>query len=46
MVSAAALSKDRVSVAARCLDLIGQYTPEQAAVEILGGCVRIVKTPQ
>jgi glycosyltransferase involved in cell wall biosynthesis len=46
MDAAAALSKDRVSVAARCLELIEQYTPEQAAVEILGGCVNIVKTPQ
>lgn len=46
MIAAARLSKDRISVAKQCIDLIEQYTPESAANEILGGCVRIIKTPQ
>jgi glycosyltransferase involved in cell wall biosynthesis len=46
MIAAAELSKDRASVAKQCIDLIEQYTPERAASEILGGCVRIIKTPQ
>jgi glycosyltransferase involved in cell wall biosynthesis len=46
MLSAARLSEDRASAAERCLQLIGQYTPERAADEILSGCVCMLKTPQ
>jgi len=46
MLAAAELSKDRLLVANQCIDLIKQYTPENAALEILRGCVRIAKTPQ
>jgi hypothetical protein len=35
-----------VSAAERCLQLIGQYTPERAADEFLSGCVCMLKTPQ
>jgi glycosyltransferase involved in cell wall biosynthesis len=44
MLSAARLSKDRISVAKQCIQLIGQYTPERAADEILSGCVRVLET--
>jgi glycosyltransferase involved in cell wall biosynthesis len=46
MIAAAELSSDRLSVAKRCMDLIGQYTPERAASEILNGCVCITEAPQ
>jgi glycosyltransferase involved in cell wall biosynthesis len=46
MIAATALSQDRLAVAKQCMDLIEQYTPERAAIEILNGCVRIIKTPQ
>lgn len=46
MIAAAELSGDRLSVAKRCMDLIGQYTPERAASEILNGCVCITEAPQ
>jgi glycosyltransferase involved in cell wall biosynthesis len=46
MIAVAGLSNDRSRVAAQCLDLIEQYTPDRAALEILRGCVRIIKTPQ
>ncbi len=44
MISAVRMSKDRFSVAKKCLDLIAQYTPEHAAAEILSGCVSILET--
>ncbi len=43
MISAVRMSKDRFSVAKKCLDLIAQYTPEHAAAEILSGCVSILE---
>lgn len=46
MLAVAAMSSDRAAVAMRCLDLIEQYTADRAALEILGGCVRIIKTPE
>ncbi|MGB6307483.1 MAG: glycosyltransferase [Steroidobacteraceae bacterium] len=46
LMGAVELSKNRPMVAAQCLDLIGQYTPERAASEILDGCVCITKPPQ
>jgi glycosyltransferase involved in cell wall biosynthesis len=46
MIAAAKLSSDRLSVAKRCMNLVGQYTPERAASEILKGCVCITEAPQ
>ena len=43
MLSAARLSKDRISVAKQCIQLIGQYTPERAADEILSGCACVLE---
>ena len=43
MLSAARLSTDRISVAKQCIQLIGQYTPERAADEILSGCVCLLQ---
>ena len=43
MIAVERMSADRFSVAKKCLDLIGQYTPERAASEILGGCVNILE---
>jgi glycosyltransferase involved in cell wall biosynthesis len=45
MLAVAAMASDREAVATRCLDLIGQYSADRAALEILGGCVQILKTP-
>jgi glycosyltransferase involved in cell wall biosynthesis len=45
MISAARMSTDRSAVAKKCLDLIAQYTPEQAAAQILDGCVQIMEVP-
>lgn len=42
MISVAAMSRDRATVASRCLDVIAQYTSERAALEILSGCVHIL----
>ena len=44
MISAAELSRDRAAVATRCLDVIGQYTADRAALEILSGFVHILKS--
>jgi glycosyltransferase involved in cell wall biosynthesis len=46
MLAVAGLVPDRAAVATRCLGLIEQYTVDNAALEILGGCVRIIKTPE
>jgi glycosyltransferase involved in cell wall biosynthesis len=46
MIAVTRLSKNRALVARQCLDLIGLYTPERAAAEILRGCVSILKTPE
>jgi glycosyltransferase involved in cell wall biosynthesis len=43
MIAAVDLSADRLKVATRCMEVIGQYTPERAALEILRGCARIIK---
>jgi glycosyltransferase involved in cell wall biosynthesis len=40
------MSVDRFAVARKCLDLIGQYTPERAASEILDGCASILAAPK
>jgi len=45
MIVTARMSIDRLSAAKRCLDLIAQYSPKEAAAEILRGCVRILETP-
>ncbi len=44
MFAVAAMASDRAAVSTRCLDLIEQYTADKAALEILGGCVRILNT--
>jgi glycosyltransferase involved in cell wall biosynthesis len=46
MVSIAEMVPERAAVAMRCLEVIEQYTTDNAALEILGGCVRIIKTPE
>jgi glycosyltransferase involved in cell wall biosynthesis len=46
MLAVAAMASDRSAVATRCLDLIEQYSADRAALEILGGCVQILKTPE
>jgi hypothetical protein len=46
MMSAAQLSKDRNAVARRCMDVIANFTPERAAMQILRGCVSILNAPQ
>jgi glycosyltransferase involved in cell wall biosynthesis len=46
MVSVAEMVPERAAVAMRCLEVIEQYTTDNAALEILGGCVRIIKTPE
>jgi glycosyltransferase involved in cell wall biosynthesis len=46
MIAAWRLSKDRISVAKQCLQLIEQFTPERAASEIISGCVCLLETPQ
>lgn len=45
MISAARLSKERLAAAEQCLGVIGQYTPERAASEILSGCVCVLNEP-
>lgn len=42
MLKVIALNDDRFATAKRCIDVISQYTPEQAAYEILRGCRQIV----
>jgi len=42
MLNAQLLSKDRAAVALRCLDVIAKFTPENAAAQILRGCVSIL----
>jgi glycosyltransferase involved in cell wall biosynthesis len=39
------LNRDRLNTAQRCLEVISQYTPERAALEILNGCKQILKDP-
>jgi glycosyltransferase involved in cell wall biosynthesis len=45
MLQVIGLSKHRLSTAKRCLEVISQYTPERAALEILKGCDQILKDP-
>lgn len=45
MIATAVLANDRGAVAIRCLDLIGKYTADQAALEILSGCIKILSAP-
>jgi glycosyltransferase involved in cell wall biosynthesis len=45
MLNAQLLSKDRAAVALRCLDVIAKFTPEQAAAQILRGCVSMLHGP-
>ena len=42
MLQTAEMSKDRVAVAKRCLDVISGFTPERAATQILDGCTRMI----
>jgi glycosyltransferase involved in cell wall biosynthesis len=42
MLAAIALTADRAAVAKRCLAVIGEFTPNRAASQILDGCARIV----
>jgi glycosyltransferase involved in cell wall biosynthesis len=37
-------SNERAEAAARCLEIISNYTPERAATQILDGCLRMVGT--
>jgi len=46
MSKAQLLSQDRAAVALRCLDVIAKFTPENAAAQILRGCVSILDAPQ
>ncbi len=46
MSNAQLLSKDRAAVAQRCLDVIAKFTPENAAAQILRGCVSILDAAQ
>jgi glycosyltransferase involved in cell wall biosynthesis len=46
MLNAQLLSKDRAAVASRCLEVIEEFTPQRAAVQILRGCVSILGNPQ
>jgi glycosyltransferase involved in cell wall biosynthesis len=45
MIAVARMSKNRLLVVEQCLRVIGQYTPERAASEILSGCVSVLNTP-
>ena len=45
MLKAIALNNNRLETAKRCLELISQYTPERAALEILKGCDQILRDP-
>ncbi|HEY2782771.1 MAG TPA: glycosyltransferase family 4 protein [Steroidobacteraceae bacterium] len=42
MVRITRFSNERPKAAARCLDVISNYTPERAATQILDGCLRMV----
>jgi glycosyltransferase involved in cell wall biosynthesis len=44
MLRAIAFNNDRLNTAQRCLEVISQYTPERAALEILKGCSQILKS--
>jgi glycosyltransferase involved in cell wall biosynthesis len=44
MLRAINLNDNRLSTARRCLELISQYTPERAALEILKGCQQILNS--
>ena len=46
MLNAQRLSNDRAAVALRCLDVIAKFTPQQAAAQILRGCVSILDEAQ
>ena len=46
MLNAQRLSNDRTAVALRCLDVIAKFTPQQAAAQILRGCVSILDEAQ
>lgn len=42
MLRVVSLNNDRFGTATRCMEVISQYTPERAAVEILKGCNQIL----
>lgn len=42
MLQAVALNRNRLNTAKRCLEVISQYTPERAAIEIMKGCSQIL----
>jgi len=45
MLKSVTLNRNRLDTAKRCLEVISQYTPERAALEILKGCDQILKGP-
>jgi glycosyltransferase involved in cell wall biosynthesis len=45
MLKVITLNRNRLDTATRCLEVISQYTPERAALEILNGCNRILEDP-
>jgi len=45
MLQVIALNEDRLNTAKRCLEVIAQFTPERAALEILAGCDQILQDP-
>jgi glycosyltransferase involved in cell wall biosynthesis len=42
MLNASRLSTDRLAVARKCLDVIKDFSPDNAASQILDGCIRIM----
>ncbi len=44
MSKALLLSKDRAAIAVSCLNVIAKFTPENAAAQILRGCVSILQS--
>jgi glycosyltransferase involved in cell wall biosynthesis len=42
MLDVTRLSRDRVAVAQKCIDLIAGFSPDVAASQILEGCARIL----
>jgi len=43
MLQVISLNNNRLNTAKRCLEVISQYTPERAAIEILKGCEQILR---
>lgn len=45
LISSAQGNKNRQEVATRCLEIISNFTPERAALQIIEGCLRIASQP-